>query len=325
MISVIVPVYKVEPYLRQCIDSILAQKYTDFELILVDDGSPDNCGRICDEYAKQDDRIRVIHQENQGLSAARNAGIDIAKGEYLTFIDSDDFVSQAYLKCMWQIVTERNVDIAICKIKRFVDGQPIYDSAKSTGAEDIEVFSGRTACEGIYRLDGSISIVAWGKLYKAFLFAKLRFPVGMLHEDNAVTPIVCYEAAKVAVVSSELYYYRQRADSIMGEPFSTKRFEQITATELCIDHFKYKHDEAMVSAARRYGQIIQAKLVIMARSNHMESCIPEKYRISEWQALRIIRREVDDDLYCWYLSLVHPKWVKLHSYWAKIRKTIKSK
>ena len=133
------------------------------------------------------------------------------------------------------IVTERNVDIVICEIKRFVDGQLIYDSAKSTSAEDIEVFSGCTACEGIYRLDGRISIVACGKLYKALLFAKLRFPVGMLHEDNAVTPIACYDAAKAAVVSSELYYYRQRADSIMGEPFSTKRFEQITSTELCCD------------------------------------------------------------------------------------------
>ena len=322
MISVIVPVYKVEPYIRQCVESVLGQTYSNFELILVDDGSPDGCGAICDEYAEKDSRVRVVHQKNAGLSAARNAGLDIAKGEYVTFIDSDDYVNIHYLENLWQTMNEKDAEISVCQMRQFTDGKEFPVFSENVSGDNIVVYDGHEACAGIYRLDGSVSIVAWGKLYKSSLFEKLRFPVGMLHEDNAVTPIACYEAGKVAVSSNKLYYYRQRESSIMGEGFSAKRFEQITATELCIAHFKNRQDSAMIKAAQKYEDIIKSKLVIKAISNHAEGCIPEEYRISERKALKTIRQNSNDDLYCWYLSLVHPNWVRPHSYLRKIKQML---
>ncbi len=323
-ISVIVPVYKVEPYIHQCIDSILAQTYTVFELILVDDGSPDNCGLICDEYAKQDDRIRVIHQENQGLSAARNAGINIAKGECLTFIDSDDLITENYLERLYQLLIEYHAEISVCDMYSFQDGEEFPDGT-SYGEDEISLMTGRDACLSIYRMDGRVPIMACGKLYCAKLFTDIRYPVGLIHEDDATTPKLLYRAKKVVIASDKLYGYRTRPDSITGRAFTAKRFDSITAVQSCVDFFQKENDAELVKWAENAKRVMQSKMVIRAYGDHCQEQIPEQYRMGERRALCCIYRWTSDDTFSWYLSLVHPKWVKLHSYWVKIRKMIKSK
>lgn len=323
-ISVIVPVYKVEPYIHQCIDSILAQTYTDFELILVDDGSPDNCGMICDEYAKQDDRIRVIHQENQGLSAARNAGIDIAKGDYLTFIDSDDLVKENYLERLYQLLIEYHAELSVCDMYSFQDGEEISGKTDSD-EERISLMAGRDACLSIYRMDGRVPVMACGKLYSAKLFTDIRYPVGMIHEDDATTPKLLYRAKRVVIASDKLYGYRTRPDSITGRAFTAKRFDSITAVQSCVDFFQKENDAELVKWTENAKRVMQSKMVIRAYGDHCQEQIPEQYRMGERRALCCVYRWTSDDTFSWYLSLVHPKWVKPYSYWVKIRKMIKSK
>lgn len=149
MVSIIVPIYNVEQYISKCIESILAQTYRDFELILVDDGSTDMCGKICDEYAKQDSRVHVIHQENKGVSAARNAGISLAKGEYIMFVDSDDFITENMLEKMHDCIAESGSDIAICGINNFLDGAETEDKSQMNDIST-KTISGRDACLSIY-------------------------------------------------------------------------------------------------------------------------------------------------------------------------------
>lgn len=182
-ISVIVPVYKVEPYLHRCVDSILAQTFTDFELILVDDGSPDNCGAICDEYAAKDERVRVIHQKNGGLSAARNAGIDWAfansDSAWLAFVDSDDWVHPQYLEKLYRAAAESGVKLAVCayiETETEVRHAPAENNWREYDWKDFFV------------QESINSIISVNKLYAKALFSGLRYPAGRLHEDEFLSP-----------------------------------------------------------------------------------------------------------------------------------------
>ena len=321
MISVVVPVYKVQDYLQYCIESIIGQTYSEFELILVDDGSPDNCGAICDEYAKKDNRIKVIHQENGGLSAARNAGIDIAEGEYITFVDSDDLIAEKYLETLYNAIVSTSSDITTCKMFEFEDGiVPLLDKSD---AKSYEIMDGRAACRSIYCIDGKISIVSCGKLYKKDLFDEVRFPVGMIHEDNAVTPYVCYKADKIVAVNEALYFYRQRKESITSDAFSLKRYDQIAATDLCIKLFSANNDKEMVRLAKRYQTIIRSKSEIFAYKSGKSDEVPLKYRMSRFRALINLHRYVSQSLFEWYLSLAYPGLVKPYSYAEKIVSTLR--
>lgn len=320
-ISVIVPVYRVEPYLRQCVDSILSQTFTDFELILVDDGSPDNCGAICDEYALEDSRVRVIHKQNGGLSDARNAGIDMAKGEFLTFIDSDDLVAPEYLNRLYHSIKSSAAEIAICNMLPFKDSSnPQIEEQNSNDSK--RIISGRDACLSIYRMDGTVPIMAWGKLYKSSLFNGIRYPVGLIHEDDATTPKLFYLANKIAQIGDKLYLYRSRADSIMSQPFSAKRFDCLSAVDSCIMFFKHNQDDELVQLAKRTQLVMQSKTVLLAYSNDAIEQIPACYRMHKWKALRNIYKWTSNNTYSWYLSLVHPKLVRPHSYWVKIRQIL---
>ncbi len=206
-ISVIVPVYKVEAYLSRCIDSILAQSFTDFELILVDDGSPDYCGKICDKYASKDARIRVIHQQNGGAASARNAGIDIAKGEWLAFIDSDDWVHPDYLKMLFEAVKEFGADVSACRYKTVEDGTQVNNGSETAliSAENAEEY---------WVKDRTGAVVPWGKLYKSELFEALRFPDGVIGEDEFVSYKVLFGCNKLIVMDNVLYYYFDNRDGV---------------------------------------------------------------------------------------------------------------
>lgn len=211
LVSIIVPIYKVEPYLRRCIDSIVNQTYTNLEIILVDDGSPDDSPRICDEYAARDNRIIVIHQENGGLSDARNAGLDICKGEYISFVDSDDWTNENYIANLLDIIIKNKADIAIAENIR-TDGC----SEPSKGNISINVYTPQNALKHLFSQNHIAFTVSWGKLYKKSLFTSLRFPIGKYHEDEFTTYILFYKSKKIVYTSEILYYYYQRAGSIVS-------------------------------------------------------------------------------------------------------------
>lgn len=221
LISVIVPIYNVEKYLHRCVDSILGQTYHNLEIILIDDGSPDNCSIICDEYAQKDYRIRVVHKTNGGLSDARNVGIEAATGEYLMFVDSDDFIAANMIEKLYHALLVNNADISICNFK-YVDengASILFNPRFSNSKLPIQdgVISGTDILkEKLFATKCWYWVVAWNKLYKKSIFSEIRYPVGKIHEDEFVIHAILMKCDKVACVSEMLYYYVQRSDSIMG-------------------------------------------------------------------------------------------------------------
>lgn len=239
-VSIIVPIYNVEPYLRQCVDSILGQTFRDFELILVDDGSPDGCPAICDEYAEKDPRVRVIHKENGGLSSARNAGLDIAQGEYIAFVDSDDWVQPGYLERLLDAIQNNGADMAMCGVEKF---WPEESRAEQFPLSNQILAYG----ESVSLLVSSAwyHAVAWNKLYSKRLFDKLRFPDGYLHEDEAIFHHIIHQCNQVAMIEDVLYHYRQTAGSIMHQVYRIQRSDKLTAMADRIA-FAYKENWADV-------------------------------------------------------------------------------
>lgn len=224
LISVIVPVYKVEPYLDQCVASIVNQTYQDLEIILVDDGSPDNCPAMCDTWAKRDCRIKVIHKENGGLSDARNAGLKIASGAYIALIDSDDIMDVNMLTQLYQALEENNADIAECDYVKFENGQPDF----SDGSVSITVLNSEDALRELL-LERIFRYTAWNKLYRKEVFSQLQFEVGKLHEDVFFTYQAFGVANRIVKLDAALYGYRQRSGSIMGSAFSLRNLDSLEA------------------------------------------------------------------------------------------------
>ncbi len=219
-ISIIVPVYKVEAYLRRCVDSICAQTFPDFELILVDDGSPDSCGAICDAYAEQDSRVHVIHRKNGGLSAARNTGIEWAlensSSEWITFIDSDDWINKEYLQCLYSAAALHNSMISACD----------FEKVKNDAADPVKVQeSVMLSASELYRSYYYVAQSAVCKLYHKSLFVDrtFRFPEGILHEDSAIVYQILFQQGNIAFCPNKLYYYYQREESITGTGWNPKR------------------------------------------------------------------------------------------------------
>ena len=240
LISIIVPIYNVEKYLKKCIESIINQTYKNIEIILVDDGSPDNCGIICDEYSQKDKRIIVIHKENGGLSDARNKGIDIAKGDYLTFIDSDDFVNIDYIEKLYNSIKLNNTKLAQCGISKVNENNEIIEKLNydenyiKTSHEILNELYGKHLIE---------NVVVWNKMYAKELFKNIRFPVGKIHEDEFTTYKLIYYSKNVAIVSDSLYNYRQNNASIMGRKFNIKRLNLLEALEQRIQFFWDKNEK----------------------------------------------------------------------------------
>jgi len=223
-LSVIVPIYNVEEYLEQCIESILNQPYTDFELILVNDGSPDNCGAICDVYALKDERIKVIHKVNGGLSSARNAGIDIAQGEYLSFIDSDDFVSDDYYQMnMEYLLTHPQTNILILQVCHYDNNKNevvINEKKELIGRNDIVNFMMSMDYIG----------AAWINIYKKDIFNELRYPEGRIFEDGFILTEIIEKASVVYITNIGVYYYRKRDNSIMQKKKTIDNWYDILST-----------------------------------------------------------------------------------------------
>lgn len=224
-ISVIVPVYKVEPYLDKCVSSIVNQTYTNLEIILVDDGSPDNCPDMCDAWAEKDSRIRVIHKTNGGLSDARNAGMAVATGELMAFVDSDDWIAPDMYEHLYQRLTEDNSDIAACGV------QMVWENGASScmlTREGSRVLNQEEAMRAIIE-ESWLKQPVWYKLYKTELVRDVLFPVGKYHEDVFWSYQAVGRAKKVSISDHIGYYYFQRGGSIMGEGYSLKRLDAVEA------------------------------------------------------------------------------------------------
>ena len=225
LISIIVPVYGVEKYLKRCVDSILRQTYGNIEIILVDDGSPDKCGEICDSYHKIDMRVRVIHKKNGGLSDARNAAILLARGKYFSFIDSDDWVSPYYVEHLYKAVSTCRADLGISWFENVFEGRTIQSKAE----KKLKNYGCLTVEEGLKKLlyqDG-IETSAWGKLYKRELFIGLCYPIGKLYEDIPVTYETIKRSKRIAVIGNVDYYYFQREDSIQNMQFNIRKLDGV--------------------------------------------------------------------------------------------------
>ncbi|MCR5792028.1 MAG: glycosyltransferase family 2 protein [Lachnospiraceae bacterium] len=256
-ISIVIPVYNVEDYLNRCVDSVLAQTYKEpdaMEIFLVDDGSTDRSGEICDAYAKKDARVCVIHQANQGLSAARNAGTMQASAEYITYLDSDDFWHKDFLKIMLEPTIKKGADLAIGDLYVYYEGDPISEET-ITGCEP-EVLSGREAVRLIVE-DGEAGVIsASAKIYKTAKMREHLYPVGKLNEDEFVTYKAIAESDTVLRYPVKLLYYFQRKNSIMHVNYSLRRLDKLEALREAVDYFSY--DAQLQAAAKlRYALSVQ--------------------------------------------------------------------
>lgn len=227
-ISIIVPIYNVEKYLADCMESLINQTYENIEIILIDDGSTDNSPEICDQYCKKDNRIIVIHKENEGLSAARNLGADKAKGKYIAFIDSDDLVSLDYIDILYENIIKYNSDIAVVKYQRFKSNKDIAEIKNITENKIINLNMIEYVERALYQNNQTLySVAAWGKLYNTSIFKNIKYPTGKLNEDLAVILELEKYSKRVVCIDSIKYYYRISKNSITTQKFNQKKLDII--------------------------------------------------------------------------------------------------
>lgn len=249
LISIIVPIFKVEEYINRCVDSMLNQTYTNLEIILVDDGSPDNCGSICEKYKEKDSRVATIHKENGGLSDARNVAIDIAKGEYITFIDGDDWVSNYYVENLYNAINKDNAEMAISCFEEVFDARGA--SIPSNQLKNYELLNSVECLKRLLYQQG-IETCAWGKLYKKELFNELRYPVGKLYEDTFVTYKAIEKCLKIAYIKNVDYYYFQRATSIQNKKFNANKLDGVIGCGTMMKDVSNDYPELRKAAICRY-------------------------------------------------------------------------
>lgn len=225
-IDVIVPVYNVENYLRKCIDSILNQTFRKFQLILVDDGSTDTSGEICDEYEKKDSRVVVLHKKNGGISSARNCGIERSNAPYLTFVDSDDYVAPDLLEHLYNCIKKEKADVSACRLCEIYDRKP----EKRIGGKPCRVVSSREAVRLVMEAE-IISVHSVGKLYKKELFETVKYPDGRTAEDAFVIVDILKQCKRIVITTAEKYFYIHHENSITTRSFDIRTLDVIRAYE----------------------------------------------------------------------------------------------
>lgn len=308
LISVIVPVYKVEPYLARCVDSILAQTFRDFELLLVDDGSPDHCGTICDEYAKMDSRVHVLHRENQGVSASRNAGIDWvfanSDSKYIGFVDSDDWVHPRFLELLYKGIHVLHVNISQC----------CYLS--TDGTQDIpEVSEKMKLIDATEHYRDYYSAAVWNKLFSRACWENIRFPVGQIYgEDAAVWYKILLAEKTIALIDEILYYYYQRADSVMKAAWEPKYIARMDTWDDLIALLNQRGDKELLEAvitwycriaSHEYLAIEESTRLTDAEKKYYQAVMAGKFR----KLLVRNHREVKKESYFnWIRSIAFPKY-----------------
>lgn len=261
LISVIIPVYGVEQYLSRAVDSVLGQTYRNLDIILVDDGSPDDCGRICDAYAAREARVRVIHKENGGLSDARNAGLRIAGGDYIAFLDSDDYYAPRFIEILYEQICRYDADVAVCTYEVTEETEPQKGPDFTAAYRQYALGEMQAVCYDRAQMlanqydancpDATYFIVAWNKLYKASLWKGITFPAGKIHEDEATIYKVFDRIKKGVYLRIPLYAYFSMPGSITREKFSLKRLDWMDALDDRIAFFAGKDEEELKRAAIR--------------------------------------------------------------------------
>lgn len=263
LITVVVPIYKVEKYLKECVDSIIGQSYSNLEIILVDDGSPDECGTICDEYKQKDRRITVIHQENKGLSDARNSAIDIAQGKYITFVDSDDFISENMIECLYQQMQLNHADIAVSSQESFYeDGSTESNSHKN----QIFIYTKEKALD-CFLFNDYLTPCVCGKLYRIDLWDNVRCPKGKLFEDQYTTYKLIDLCEKIVFVTVPMYHYRKRSGSIGHSSFNKRTYDLYDAIHEEYNFIvnKYAYACPCIAVARITWELVFVNMMIVAK------------------------------------------------------------
>lgn len=259
-ISVIIPVYNTGHWLKECVESVLSQTYPDLEILLIDDGSTDSSAALCDSYAKAYSQVKVHHQTNKGLSAARNTGLDMASGGYIFFLDSDDYLKKDALEQMYRTLTQHNADLVIGAYERVsVTGETL----SSEGFPNIP--SGTAISEKEFwqlSMNHMVAIVAWSKLYPRHLWDTLRFPVGKIHEDNAVLHNIIKQCKNIIYLDKVIIHYRFTPNSIINQPF---RFSNLDKSDVLVEQIRYLCDKGYTDIALYYFGV-GSRLILRARS-----------------------------------------------------------
>lgn len=300
-ISVIIPIYKVEKYLNRCVESVVNQSNRNLEIILVDDGSPDNCPKICEEWAEKDARIKVIHKENGGLSDARNAGMAAMTGEYVFFVDSDDWIHKETLKTLWSFQKKYDVDIIECKALPI--GEEIEDALINLDSIKVKTFDKESAMAALLR-EKPLKQTVWNKLYKRNMVEGIEFEVGKYHEDEFWTYQVFDRAERIMFVDEQMYYYFQRSDSIMGQAFSLKRLDAIEGRYRRLAMFKEKYPELVSEAKENLAFLIiyYGQLALKDNSEEKKVFFCEAQKCVE--QLKIVKKDVQK------YSFTHNMWIR---------------
>ena len=240
LVSVVVPVYNVLPFLKRCLDSIICQTYSNLEIIIVDDGSTDGSGLVCDEYKKKDSRIKVIHRENGGLSEARNTGIEIFNGKYITFIDSDDWIEPSYVEYLYTLISENKADMVQCAFRYIDSNHKVYNKVSNT--QEILVYEKKQATKDLL-LTKHLFSSAWGKLYQRRFFEYLRYPKGKLFEDIPVTYDVVLSSNIIVYGDIALYNYYYNNQGISKAKFNPRRLDVIEFISGAVDKVVQEYPE----------------------------------------------------------------------------------
>lgn len=284
LISVIIPVYNVQKYLDRCIHSVLGQSYTKLDIILVDDGSSDGSGSVCDKYQETDGRIRVIHKQNGGLGDARNVGIDAAKADYLIFLDSDDFVDREYVSFLYALLRDNDADISICRYRRFCDLKEIKEAQRD---QKTVVYDNISALKALLYTPEVIPQSANAKMYKKELFGGIRYPIGKLNEDIGTTYKLLYRAKKIAYSASQYYYYFQRMDGIVRSEFTEKKMDAVEFSEEILNFLRIHAPELQNAAiCYTFSQNVQVLMQLPLHDERYEA-IEQKlaYNIKKYRKI----------------------------------------
>lgn len=279
-ISIIVPVYNVEVYLSNCIDSILNQTFRNFELILVNDGSTDKSLDICKHYKNIDDRICIIDKKNGGISSARNAGLDIAKGEYIGFVDSDDYIHPQMYEILYKQIIKNKADISMCGFKKISKFNKKELLGKFILNQEVEISNNEEAVFKLGENDSVTYVVAWNKLYKKSLFNNIRFKEGIIHEDEYIIHRLLYQANNLVYIKENLYFYLQREGSIMDKRLNINSSDYLLA---CSDRVRFFYEKNLIQLKDKWEEFYLWKFF----NDYPELC--REYNGN--QKLKILRKD----------------------------------
>lgn len=286
LVSVVVPIYNVEPYLHACVDSILNQTYQNIEIVLVDDGSPDNCPAICDEYASQYERVTAIHQRNGGLSIARNNGLAVSRGEYVTFVDSDDWIAPTLVERCVKLMISNSADV--CSVS-FMKVYQDHTEKNACLAFNPECYTSKEALS-CYLFNTSMTVCVWGKVWRRSLWSTVKCPVGKLHEDQYTTYRLLDRATNVVFDPEPLYFYRQRFESIGHSSFSKRSYDLLAGVDTQYNYIssKYPDIENQIGVACSFWYMVFVNMMI--RSDYWDAGAATKCQAFARRHLKAITR-----------------------------------